>query len=88
MPEKTKEERRAELEAELADLDKPEPSPNGNTRNLNLTIDLGDPEQVKRALKLGLLEKGDLDEFDDPADPAGDPEPADDDPPRRRQRYE
>lgn len=84
----SKEERRAELEAELAELDKPEPQGNGRTENLTFTIDLGDEVQVKRALKLRLLEKGDLDEFDDPDPAGGEDPPADEDPPRRRQRYE
>ena len=75
------------LEALQRKAEEPEPAPGGgNSRNLNITIDLGDPEQVKRGLKLGLLERGDLDEFDDPVDPDADPDP--DDPPRRKTRYE
>lgn len=87
MPEKTKDEQRAELERQLAELDKPD-EPTGGTRshNVNVTIDLGDPEQVKRGLKLGLIDRGDLDEFDEPASD-DDPPANDDDPPRRRQRY-
>lgn len=60
----------------------------GSGRNVNITIDLSDGAAVKRALSLGLIDKGDLAEFDDDAaaadddgdDDAGDPEPA----PRRR----
>ena len=81
-------EEQATLEALQKKAEEPEePQGFGSNRNLNITIDLSDPEQVKRALKLRLLDKNDLDEFDDP-DP-DDPDPdAGDDPPRRRQRYE
>ena len=80
-------EEQEQLEALQRKADEPDPpAGGGSTRNLNITIDLGDPDQVKRGLKLGLLERGDLDEFDDP-DPDGDDPPADDEP-RRRQRYE
>jgi hypothetical protein len=63
--------------------------PAGSGRNVNITIDLSDGAAVKRALSLGLIDKGDLAEFDDDADDAGDDaaddDPADDEPaPRRR----
>ena len=51
-------------------------------KTLNVTVDLGDPEQVARAQRLGLL-----DLFDDDGDGDGDGAGGDDDgdePPRRR----
>lgn len=66
-------------------------APAGRGENLNFTIDLSDDTAVRRALKLGVLTRGDLDEFDDDPDdgdgdadgdddPAGKPDPQ----PRRR----
>lgn len=89
MPSK-KEQRLAELRAELEELEaEPDPAPVGRSVATQVTIDLSDPVQVKRGIAMGLLEKGDLDEFDDPPE-GGDGEDAPDaeDPPRRRARYD
>lgn len=51
------------------------------SRVLNFNIDLGDPEQVKRALSLGLIGGSDDDDDDPDVDPDDDPDP--DDAPRR-----
>lgn len=77
-----------QLEALQKKQSEPEPSNGGRSegRNLNITIDLGDPDQVRRGLKLGLIERGDLDEFDDP-EPESEP-PEGEEPPKRRTRYE
>lgn len=91
MPSKqqSKEERRAELEAELEALDSEPEVGRSRADNMNITIDLSNPDSVRRALKLGLLERGDLDEFDEPAAENGDGgEPEAEEPPRRRQRYD
>ena len=75
------------LEALQRKAEEPEPAANGRSENVSITIDLGDENQVKRALKMGYLQKGDLDEFDEP-EPEGEEKPEEEEPPRRRQRYE
>lgn len=85
----TKEERLAELKAQMDEIEN-EPDPNAPSRSTitNVTIDLSDPAQVKRGIAMGLLDKGDLDEFDEaPAetDPEAEPEDA---PQRKRERYD
>lgn len=54
------------------------PDENGKGRELSVFVDLSDDNAVQRALKLGLLEKGDLTEFD-ADDDAADDEDGDDD---------
>jgi hypothetical protein len=79
-------------EDQLAELERLRDAPDddrpGRGENLNFTIDLSNDTAVRRALKLGVLTRGDLDEFDE-ADPddgddpdGGDPDP--DEQPRRR----
>ena len=73
---------------DLADAPDAPETTKSRADNVNITIDLGDETQVRRALKLGLLDKGDLDEFDDPdPDPDADPD-APPDGPRRKARFE
>lgn len=70
----------------LALKDAPDDPGPSRGENLNITIDLGNDVAVRRALKLGVLTRGELDEFDDaPDDDDADADDADDDPqPRRR----
>lgn len=59
----------AEQEAQLVELERLRDAPEGSGgggRDLSLIIDLGDEKAVKRALALGVLDRGDLDEFDTP----------------------
>lgn len=79
-------EEQEQLEALQRKAEEPEPAANGRSENVSITIDLGDENQVKRALKMGYLQKGDLDEFDEP--PAEEEAAEEEEPPRRRQRYE
>jgi hypothetical protein len=64
-----------EQEEQLAKLEKlrdaPEEGGGGSGRDLSIIIDLGDDKAVQRALKLGVLERGDLDEFDAPGGEGG-----------------
>lgn len=75
----------AELEA-LRDAP-PESSSRGG--EVNVFVDLSDPAAVKRALRLGVIERGDLDEFDndagdDDGDEGDDDEDDSDDSKRKR----
>jgi hypothetical protein len=54
--------------------------PGGRGGNVDVYIDLSDEHAVRRGLRLGLLDRNDLDEFDPDPEPEPDPEPA----PRRR----
>lgn len=67
------------LEKLLAKRDAPDAPSVGKT--LNVSIDLGDPDQVARAQKLGLLDGFDDDDGD--GDKGGDDDDGDE-PPRRR----
>lgn len=71
MPLSEKEQR---LLQQLQEKEKAPAAPSGS-RNLNVSIDLGDPEQVARAVKLGLLDPFDDDDGDDGDDDAGDDTP-------------
>lgn len=44
--------------------------------DLSIIVDLSDEQAVRRALKLGVLTRGDLDEFEDAKPPAGEGETA------------
>lgn len=57
MAELTKEEadQLAALQKKAEAPDEPKAEGNGLSRVLNVSVDLGDPEQVKRAIGLGLL---------------------------------
>lgn len=55
------------LDQLLAKKDAPDDEPRRGS-DVSVFVDLSDENAVKRALKLRVLEKGDLDEFDDPAD--------------------
>ena len=82
-----------EQEQQLAELerlrDAPD-EPSGGSRDLSIIVDLGDDNAVRRALKLGVLTRGDLAEFDDePGDDDGDDgddDGDDDEKPRRKAR--
>lgn len=52
-----------------AKLDEPDDD-RGGAHDLSVIVDLSDDNAVRRALRLGVLQRGDLDEFDD--EPAGD----------------
>lgn len=58
------------LEKLLAKKDAPEES--GVGKVVNVMIDLGDPDQVRRGLKLGFLNGDDLDDDDDDDQDDGD----------------
>lgn len=51
-------------------------------RSVNVTIDLGDPKQVARAIKMGLLDNDEDDDTED--DGAGGDDDDSDDTPRRK----
>lgn len=77
-----------QLETLLKKKEEPEPSNGGGSsrvENINLTIDLNDDAQVRRAVRAGYLPESYLDPEDD--DPGGEPDP-EEDPPKRRTRYE
>ena len=79
-------EEQAQLDALQKKAEEPEPNVNrSRVDNISVTIDLGDPEQVKRGLKLGLLERGDLDEFDEKEEQE---ETEEEEAPRRKSRYD
>lgn len=80
------EEEAAELERLSKKKDEPDSPAATNSRveNINYTIDLDNEEQVKRAVKAGLLPASYLEDDE----PDADDKPDDDEPPRRRSRYE
>ena len=79
-----------EQEAQLAELEKLRDAPDepgtGTGRDLSIIIDLGDDKAVARALKLGVLDRGDLDEFDEPAGGDGDDELDEDGNPKKKKK--
>ncbi len=70
----------AELQAKSEAPDEPESS-NGLQRVLNVSVDLGDPEQVERAIRLGYMEAPAADDDEGGDDDEGE---GDDEGPRRR----
>lgn len=61
------------LEQLQAKVEAPDEPRGGGGRDLSIIVDLSDEAAVKRALRLGVLERGDLDEFDAaPVDGGGD----------------
>ena len=79
-------EEQEQLDALLARRDAPdEPAGRQESRvhNVNVTIDLSDEKQVKRAMRLGLLNDADLED----APPDDDEEPEPDETPGRKDRY-
>lgn len=87
----TKAERRKALEAQMAELDnEPDDESNGNGRsrveNVSITIDLGNEDQVKRAVRAGYLDAKYLD--DEQPEGEDDGEEEGEEPPKRtRARY-
>ncbi len=81
------EEEAAELERLSKKKDEPDTpaSTHQIVENRNYTIDLDNEDQVKRAVRAGLLPASYLEDDDPDAD---DDDPPDDDAPRRRVRYE
>jgi len=75
---------KATLEALQKKAEEPEPAGPSHSRveNVNLTIDLDNPEQVKRAVKAGYLPASYLEDDEEETDDEGEPDPE----PRRRLR--
>lgn len=71
------------LQAKKEAPDEPKGESNGLSRVLNVSVDLGDPEQVQRAIGLGLLTEPEIAAADGDGDGDGDNPPPDEEPHRR-----
>lgn len=82
-----------EQAAQLAELEKirdapDEPAGSSRSEVLNITVDLGDPEAVERALKLGWLKAEDVEDDDDDDNGGDNPNPKTEKTPKRRGYFE